>query len=392
MKRKKRKHLSEEEQLLWYSEIKELREQGFSWKEIAKKKGEKSAETLRKKFWFYKKKFGDAEVPDVLEKKGVLHWKKRAEELEKQLAIYEFLEKMVRNLGGKVKVPFSPKPVRTPEKLEMLLLLGDWHLGEEVSNEVMRGVNEYNVDIAIAAVERIVEKVLKVADLYGDKFDTINVVLLGDMLSGRIHEELRRGSIAASKQFLVGVKLLKNVFETLGKRFRVRAFGVPGNHGRFDKKMSFKYIYDNFDWILYKTVETTFEGNPQYEFDFPPSFSVDFSIYSFNFVATHGANVRMHYKLPFYGLYTLWETEASYLAQKGKFLDYMLVGHFHQPGELPVPASMGRQGFIILNGSLIGPNEYSFGKGLKPVPASQTLFFVHPRYGLTERMELIRDI
>jgi hypothetical protein len=58
----------------------------------------------------------------------------------------------------------------------------------------------------------------------------------------------------------------------------------------------------------------------------------------------------------------------------GRDFDVLLLGHFHQPIWQP------RSG-IVVNGTLKGFDEYSRMQRYSFAPPTQSLFFVHPRFG-----------
>jgi hypothetical protein len=95
-------------------------------------------------------------------------------------------------------------------------------------------------------------------------------------------------------------------------------------------------------------------------------------------VITHGHGVRMHRRIPYYGLRDLLTASVlEAIDYQGPTPDFLLVGHFHQYASLD-------DGRVILLPSLMGPTLYSRGAGYRGAPA-QLVWYTgeHGPFGFT---------
>jgi len=88
----------------------------------------------------------------------------------------------------------TPKRRTKAHHATPVLLLSDLHLDERVDLYEMDGINEYDRAIANVRLERIVNATVDLLHTYvaGVHYDGIVVAILGDVLTGIIHDELER--------------------------------------------------------------------------------------------------------------------------------------------------------------------------------------------------------
>ena len=96
--------------------------------------------------------------------------------------------------------------------------------------------------------------------------------------------------------------------------------------------------------------------------------------------------------IPFYGLKRDFANKNilnAYLAglqTQVQPVNYKVVGHFHISGFIPEGG-----GYIIMNGTLKGIDEYAFTHGWITRP-SQIIFGVHQEYGITWNYSIWLDV
>ena len=225
--------------------------------------------------------------------------------------------------------------------------------------------------------------------------DTLYISALGDMVSGQnLHEELdKTNTLNAAEQILLTSKLLSNLIFSFSKYFKNIVFiGVVGNHGRLTKKKEYKDPTNSFDYLAYKITEIEVTSakhkmkGTNVKFIIPKSFFVLQNISGYNFLFTHGDNIKMWNSIPFYGMLRDYANKQEvFQALQNTSVNYICMGHFHQPFTITRPL-----GGIIVNGTLKGTCEYALNKGFISKP-SQTLFFVNEKYGKTLTYEIYLD-
>lgn len=279
-----------------------------------------------------------------------------------------------------VKIPRLAKGKRTTQ--EAVLLWSDLHAAEVVSLEETRGINEYNWSIMEERMADTQRAVFSHTDHFGFNVETLHIPMLGDMLSGDIHEELKVTNDRPLTEAVVDLAAA-HVPWLLGfaERFpKVKISGVPGNHPRATQKPQAKMAHNNADWLFYQFLKAMLKDHPQFEFDIAKgSFNVITLADRWRALLMHGDGIRSTMPgVPWGGVIRrITVLESQFVAARTP-LDFVFLGHFHTRNALD-----GVNSQVYMNGSLKGADEYSlkmFGSGR---PAAQSLMTFHPERGWT---------
>ncbi len=260
-------------------------------------------------------------------------------------------------------------PKNTGEKTA-ILVLSDLHYGE-ISSPEMEQINPVTRDTIIARTDSVVNKFISTCNTIGDIKD-VRVLLLGDLLAGNIHDELKEveKSVIECMFELQTYFVEKLVFitEKLGK---TKVVLLAGNHGRiFQKPFNKKKQILNFEFILGKMLQISIEGlhGIPLEIHVPHASYCIVNVNGAKFFISHGdlfgGGSGSYAGLPFYGLISGSSKLYSTLVQKNsKFaFDHIAIGHFHAAAQLPliIPGT-GRDvsPTLFLNPSIIGSSEFS---------------------------------
>ncbi len=314
---------------------------------------------------------------------------------EKERLTHEFflnvLEKAVREFPVPDRIKPPIRRVRSVGEEVAVILCSDWHIGEVVRPEQVSNVNVFNENVAASRLELFATKIVELVELQRH-YTSINKAVIwlgGDMVSGVIHEELKDTAIllAVEQTALAGYLMAQFIAEVSTLFREVVVITTVGNHGRLSKKRAFKtHTVNNLDYVAYQICAFALRNYKHIRF------YVDASIFRFadvngwRFVFSHGDETRSWMQIPFYGLrrdYASKQAINVYVHNNGDLtgavqpVNYKVIGHFHTTGLIP-----DNYGFIIMNGSLKGVDEFSFTKGFISRP-SQYLFGVHKEYGVT---------
>lgn len=272
---------------------------------------------------------------------------------------------------------------RTPEV--PVCTWSDWHMGEVVSRAETNGVNAYDIGTAERRIRALVANIVSIATHHGPgRYPGIVVNLLGDIVSGGLHAELAKTDQEEVLPVLLRARdILVWAFEQM-----IAAFGqvyVPcaaGNHGRNTLKPEFKrYVYKNYDWLIYELLARHFAGRPEIRFDIRPSNEVRYRVFGQRYLAMHGDMLGVKGGDGIIGaIGPIMRGEVKtrgQAASSGRDYDVLVIGHWHQ--ELWLPRA------IVAN-ALKGFDEFA-RLALRAIPSepSQPLWFVHPRRGVTSR-------
>jgi len=257
-------------------------------------------------------------------------------------------------------------------------LFSDWHFDEVVRPEEVQHRNAYNREIAERRLRHYIEGVVKVAHEYvhGFHYPGIVVVMLGDVFSGNIHEELRSTNADKIMGSLLhwldpmcsGLQLLAEAFG------RVWVVSVVGNHGRNTvKPIAKQRVRDNFDWLFARLLQKVMSrgaAGRKVEWLIADSQKQPFSLYDTRFIASHGDEARGGS-----GIAGMLSPQLIAAARMRKTYDFdiWLLGHWHY-----LSAYRG----IRVNGSGKGWDEYAQIANFDYQRPMQDFFLVAPHAGV----------
>jgi len=283
------------------------------------------------------------------------------------------------------------KSTKTKSSVTPVTIWSDWHVGEVVDPKQIHNINGYNLSIARNRVNELVNKTITlcfnhvVNPVYEDG---IVIFLIGDIVSGDIHEELEKtNEIPVLQTVIEAVNMLTWALKELGKHFcKITVACVPGNHGRLTEKMQAKNFHlENLDWLTYNFLSNNFKDDSKYEFHIPESSSAFVKVENMTFLGMHGCELGVggggEAMIGPIGKIIRGEQKVrASFGQVNLEYDVLLLGHFHNTLWLPR---------VFVNNSLKGYCEYSF-RVLKAMPSrpSQSLFFVNSEYGVINKQEI----
>ena len=282
--------------------------------------------------------------------------------------------------------PKRPRITRNANYSEetIVLMISDIQAGTYISKESTGGLNEYNweilekqFDMLYRGLEEIVIRHKMVAPI-----KNLHIHMLGDIVEGWDIFKGQANNIDRdiADQILSVVDLLSVFIDRTRSLFeRIHVVGVPGNHGRIGKRGE-NLHYVNYDYIVYKFVEKTLRDYPEISWQITKSWWQVDSIYSYNFLMFHGDDIKAWQGIPYYGIDRAAKNYRELLELLNVKYDYMEIGHFHMPSEIP-----GVTVEKFINGCWPGGSIYAMkGLGVASTPV-QKLFAVHPNKGVTYR-------
>lgn len=321
--------------------------------------------------------------------------KQRVKELESALRkdrkehVYD--ERVVQAVERNLSV-VSPKykpPTRAKKKQasktghEFVLLLSDLHAGENVSREETGGINAYDWEVMLSRLDKLRDSLVSYQDNRPYPIPKLRIFALGDQLSGNIHAELEATNEIplAEATVQLGADIGEWVNSTTEIFPEVTFDGVVGNHPRAHKKPWAKQGYDNADWTAYHIAATMLKSNKRVTFDIPKASQHRVQVCNrWNALLFHGDGIRSTMPgVPWGGVTRRVNALSAQYNSANMPVDYYFLGHFHQANWVQTNA-----GWIGMNGSVKGPDEYSlkaFGGG---APAQQMLLTFHPEHGATD--------
>jgi len=267
------------------------------------------------------------------------------------------------------------------------IILSDLHWSEVVDKTQVFGKNSYNLDIASKRLHTVIDRVIDILfnEFNEPDYPGIVVNLAGDMISGDIHDELTATNEKPVMPTFIDlyenmVSVISRLADTFGNVF---VPCVHGNHSRNTKKIQAKdQAYTNFDWLLYNMLAKYFNDDNRVSFLIASGADIQYKVYNHVYRLTHGNQFRGGSGIIGF-VYPVMRGQIkkhSAAATYNNEYDTLLLGHFHSYMTL---------GNIIVNGSLVGYNEYALSNNLPFEMPMQALWITNPRYGITTRIPVL---
>lgn len=254
------------------------------------------------------------------------------------------------------------------------MLWSDWHIEERVDAKNVNGINVYNPDIARRSIHELVDAYIWL--IRDPRFDvrTGIIKVLGDLLSGYIHEELQEHNFMSPVMAALWlIDELKIAFQRLLDETdleRIDVDCVDGNHGRLTHKIRVSTRTQNsIEYLIYKQLANHFANEPRLRFSIAEGEYLYHEVYDFTECDFHGDSVK--YQGGIGGLLIPMRRGLNE-HRKVRKVDIYNFGHFHQYLDLQDMTG---------NGSLIGMTPYSLRLKCAPEAPMQAFYMVDSTRG-----------
>lgn len=327
------------------------------------------------------------------ETRDAAFWRRKANAEEKRA---NEAEHIASELAGIFKRPtISPEwalPARSAVARAVgLIHLSDLHVGEVVRSEEIGGINEYDPEIfrrrfrrMIAASIAILPRLAADCDLQG-----VVVALNGDLISGDIHDELRRtNALTSHEQVALAADELSGAVKHLADAFgHVMVTVTPGNHGRNTEKTHAKRMAAlSYDTMIGNILARDFASDDRVTVNVASGPDIVFTLFGWSILQTHGDSMGTGGGQGFAGpeLPIVRGGKKVKLAgfASGERYDVILTAHYH---------TSSNPGDVLANGSMVGYSEYSQRIRGVPEPPKQWLALVHEKWALRERVPVVLE-
>jgi len=283
-----------------------------------------------------------------------------------------------------IKKPSVIKKDPKPENIVAELLFSDAHFGDIVKKEQVI-VNQYNPEIAKIRIDKLFNQTLDYCKLIGTH--TLDINILGDMISGRIHEEILQNTAFTTAEAVIKLAdYIAKWIDIIVKEGYIidNVRCIVGNHGRMTSKPNFdNKSLDNFEWFLYEFLKRSI-GDIVNNFEMPQSIVHIADVFETRLGLLHGDILKGGTGLnPVSGT---WGRDAAKLNSlfnsQGVGFNILCFGHFHS-GEMLLSGFDKTK--IVVNGSVKGTDSFSIGAVKTGARPNQTIFCIEKgRKGQTQ--------
>jgi predicted phosphodiesterase len=286
--------------------------------------------------------------------------------------IQAFAERVFK---GRVKpVDWCRTKVKGPVKRELVVCLGDWHVGADLLAEET-GACSFGTKEEARRAAKIVQQVCSYKPEYRDE-TALRLVLLGDFFHGSLHD-LRDGAVMAEQKSRAIHLLIQVIAHCAAAGFQeVTVEAVTGNHGRNKirhPKGATSGKWDSHEMEVYSAVHYACSSLSNVEWHLPKSAFCTFTLFGKRYFVTHGNDVFKSGNPGKSINVEQLEKQANRLnATLTDREEYavVIVGHAHQA----VQVLLNNGVTVIVNGPFTPVDPYAVSIGLFESVSSQQMF------------------
>jgi hypothetical protein len=304
--------------------------------------------------------------------------KNKYEEALKVIEGLEAEQEKILQLRNKIST-FKIQPHKGSKNTEAtcVWVASDWHVEERVESKKVNGLNDYDLNIARQRARDFFRYGLRLTDILARDVEikTVLLALLGDFISGDIHEELVElaqlepihAAIEAQNLMASGIQFVLD-----NSQYNLVIVCHSGNHARTTDTTRFgAEAGHSLEYMMYHYLADHFRNEPRVNFIIPESYLSYIEVYDQTIRFHHGHALR--YGGGVGGIY-IPVNKAIAQWNKAKRADLDVFGHWHQ---------MRDGGNFICNGSMIGYNAFAVSIKADFERPKQTLFLVDQKRGKT---------
>lgn len=268
-----------------------------------------------------------------------------------------------------------PMPSGDKAEATAFTIWGDWHAEETIDPKTISGLNEFNLEVCERRINKLVRSTLRLTEIErsGATIKNLVVGMLGDMMTGYIHEELQESNGLSPTETILWLRnRIVSALKLLKKEGGFERIIIPccyGNHGRTTKKPRHATGAKNsYEWMMYHVMK---DDLPEMEWHIADGYHLYLDVYDRTIRFHHGDNVQ--YQGGIGGLTIPTEKAiAKWNTGKTPYLD--IFGHHHTAQQNPR---------WMCNGSLVGFGAYSLSIKAGYELPQQTFFLLDSKRGRT---------
>ena len=292
---------------------------------------------------------------------------------EKENAIFTELDTLTPQT-----IEISPKAKTGVSESAAVMVWSDWHSEETVLPEQVSGKNEFNLEVFHERFWNLLRGNLAWfrINAAATTIKTVVLALLGDFITGSIHDDLMEGNQLQPAQaihsvFSYLVKAIDYVLENTPKDVELIIPCHSGNHGRMTREQRIATEAGNsLEYFMYLMLRDHFENNKRVKFIVQNGYHSYVSFFEGRFTARFHHGHQINYQGGVGGI-TIPVNRAIAQWNKARHADLDVFGHFHTKFD---------GGNFISNGALIGYSAYAVSiKGTYEEP-SQQQFLINREY------------
>jgi hypothetical protein len=284
----------------------------------------------------------------------------------------------IANTASRIK-RYKRPPKTKARGVAAVILASDWHVEETVEPELVSYKNEFNLEIAWERIQRFFQKIVELIEVQSHlaPVQELWLALLGDLMSGYIHEELMESNELSPVETVVWLRevivagidyLLENT------KLPIYLPTCHGNHGRTTPRKRIKTSYKNsYEWLLYMMLAAEYAEHDRVHWIVGKGYHNEQKIMGRNCRFHHGDGLRYHGGV---GGITIPVNKSVAQWNKMNTADFDFFGHWH--------TYLWHYSNWVSNGCLIGFSPFAVEIKADFQHPTQAFCVVDSAYGLTD--------
>ena len=315
--------------------------------------------------------------------------KKAYKAAQRENAMFEALVDEMHNVVTPIKPLLAAKVKQNDGKIKesLVMHLSDEHADSIVLPHQVGGLERYDLRIALRRAEVYVDTVIRFTQktLSNYAFNDVYILAHGDHVSGEIHGATDHSVYRNSFRNALAVgQMHALMYRDLCAHFpRVHVLYLSGNHGRRSLKKDYHRPQDNWDYLVAEIAKLHCADIKNVDFNIPDSYSACLDIEGHGFAVMHGDDIRSWNGIPWYGIERKTRRWGALNAAVNRKIKYYCFGHFHTPA-----TQAALDGEMIINGSWVACDPYSFNSLTVFSEPSQWIHGVHHKHGVSWRLNV----
>lgn len=297
----------------------------------------------------------------------------RVTTLERESAIFTDLQNSAPQI-----IDILPKAATGKSESAAVLVWSDWHSEECVLPEQVSGQNEFNLEVFKERFWNLLRGNMAWLKISAAEtsIKTIVLALLGDFITGSIHEDLAEGNLLAPapaihSAFSYIVAGINYILEHTAKDVKLIVPCHSGNHGRMTKDQRIATEAGNsLEYFMYLMLRDHFQTNKRIEFIVQNGYHSYIRFFEGSFVNRFHHGHQINYQGGVGGI-TIPVNKAIAQWNKARTADLDTFGHFHTKFD---------GGNFIANGSVIGYNAYAVSIKASFEEPMQQMYLINREY------------
>ena len=302
-----------------------------------------------------KSKTEAAEMDIAQAKSEAARWRRKYKDIATVASSLESQVETLLGIQGEPAIQRFERATKTQGDVAVIVPATDWHVEERVYLEATNGKNQYDLTEAEQRVKAAYAKTLDLIDWQNrmNKVTQLWHPMLGDLMTGYIHEELQEtNSLSPVEAIDFLQELICSGIDLWLRKTKLLIF-VPtcvGNHGRTTVKKRIKTSTKNsFEWLLYQTLAKYYAKNKRVWWSVGKGYHNLQDVMGYKVRFHHGDGLRYNGGV---GGITIPVNKAIAQWNKVTPCDIDIFGHWHQflwhyPHWISCPSTMGYSEFSL---------------------------------------------